>query len=169
MENFDFKNRFAENVFTDAEMRKRMPESAYAEYEEIIAKNIPLPLSLANEIAKVATISEKKNPAIDNTAKIAEVKKEIARLNTMFRKGRIEEEEYDKDYAALENDLKKLEAVEQPEARDLTALKKIIESDYRTLYAALDQAHKKAFWRSIIKEFTIGEDRKISPESIIFF
>lgn len=124
---------------------------------------------IANEIAKVKAISEKKSPALDNTAKIAEVKKEIARLNTMFRKGRIEEEEYDKDYAALENDLKKLEAVEQPEARDLTALKKIIESDYRTLYDALDQAHKKAFWRSIIKEFTIGEDRKINPESIIFF
>ena len=52
MENFDFKNRFAENVFTDEEMKKRMPASVYAEYEEIIAKNIPLPLSLANEIAK---------------------------------------------------------------------------------------------------------------------
>ena len=52
MENFDFKNRFAENVFTDAEMKKRMPASAYAEYEETVAKNSPLPLSLANEIAK---------------------------------------------------------------------------------------------------------------------
>ena len=50
MENFDFNTRFAENVFTDEEMKRRMPASAYAEYEEIIAKNIPLPLSLANEI-----------------------------------------------------------------------------------------------------------------------
>ena len=124
---------------------------------------------VTNEIAKVKAISEKKNQAIDNTDKIAAVKKEIARLNTMFRKGRIEEDEYDKDYAVLENELKMLEAVEQPEERDLTALKKLIESDYRTLYDALDQTHKKAFWRSIIKEFTIGADRKIDPESIIFF
>ena len=52
MENFDFKSRFAENVFTDGEMKKRMPGSAYAEYEDVVAKNKPLPLSLAHEIAK---------------------------------------------------------------------------------------------------------------------
>ena len=51
MENFDFKSRFAESVFTDGEMKKRMASSAYAEYEEIVAKNKPLPLSLAHEIA----------------------------------------------------------------------------------------------------------------------
>lgn len=32
MENFDFKSMFAEYVFTDAEMKKGMPEKAYAEY-----------------------------------------------------------------------------------------------------------------------------------------
>ena len=47
MENFDIKARFAEDVFTDAEMKKRMPTKAYAEYEDTIAKNKPLPLSLA--------------------------------------------------------------------------------------------------------------------------
>lgn len=52
MENFDFKSRFAENVFTDEEMKKRMPAKAYAEYEDTVAKNKPLPISLANEIAK---------------------------------------------------------------------------------------------------------------------
>ena len=52
MENFDFKSMFAEYVFTDAEMKRRMPEKAYAEYEDTVAKNKPLPLSLANEIAK---------------------------------------------------------------------------------------------------------------------
>lgn len=122
-----------------------------------------------NEIAKVQAISEKKRQDVDNTAKISEVKKEMTRLNTMFRKGRIEEDEYDKDYAVLENELKKLEAVERPEERDLSALKKLIESDYKTIYAALDKTHKRAFWRSIIKEFTIGADRKIDQESIIFF
>ena len=33
-------------------MKRRMPEKAYAEYEDTVAKNKPLPLSLANEIAK---------------------------------------------------------------------------------------------------------------------
>ena len=122
-----------------------------------------------NEIAKVKAITEKKRLDVDNTAKIEAVKKEMSRLNTMFRKGRIEEAEYDKDYAVQEKELKTLEAVGQPEERDLTALKKLMESDYRTIYDALDKTHKRAFWRKIIKEFTIGADRKIDPESIIFF
>ena len=35
---------------------------------------------------------------------LAAVKKEMARLNTMFRKNRIEEDEYDREYEVLEND-----------------------------------------------------------------
>lgn len=124
---------------------------------------------ITNEIVKVNAIKEKKSPVIDNTKKIAAIKKEISRLNTMYRKGRIEEEEYDADFAELDKALKALEAVEMPVERDLTALKKLVESDYRTIYNALDRPHKKAFWRKIIKEFAIGEDKKIIPESIIFF
>ena len=124
---------------------------------------------ITNEIVKVTSITEKKSQEIDNSKKIAEVKKEMARLNTMFRKGRIEEAEYDKDYAELDAELKTLKTAEKPEERDLTTLKQLLESDHRTIYEALDRQHKKAFWRTFIKEFTIGEDRQIIPESIIFF
>lgn len=124
---------------------------------------------IVDEIARVQTMSEKKSKEIDNTKKIEAVKKEIARLNTMFRKGRIEEEEYDKEYAILESEQKKLTATEKPEERDLSALKQVLESDWQTIYAELDKPHKKAFWRKIIKEFVVGEDKKIVPESIIFF
>lgn len=124
---------------------------------------------ITNEIVRVNSISEKKCQAIDNSNKIAAVKKEMDRLNTMFRKGRIEEDEYDKDYAVLEADMKKLEAVEKPEERDLTALKELLESDYRTIYEALDRPHRKAFWRKIIKEFVVDANKTIIPESIIFF
>lgn len=124
---------------------------------------------VTNEIARVKSINEKKNPVVDNTQKIENLKKEMNRLTIAFRKGRIEEDEYDRDYDALANDLKALEAVEQPEERDLTELKGLVESDYRTIYNALDRPHKKAFWRKIIKEFAVGEDRNIIPESIIFF
>lgn len=124
---------------------------------------------VANEIARVKTINEKQNPAVDNTQKIAALKKEMNRLTIAFRKGRIEEDEYDRDYDALEKDLKVLEAVEKPEERDMEKLQELVESDYRTIYNALDKPHKKAFWRNIIKEFAVGEDRNIIPESIIFF
>lgn len=124
---------------------------------------------IKNEIVRVKTIKEKKSPAIDHTKKITELKKEIQRLNTMYRKGRIEDEEYDRDYAELEKELKKLESVEAPEEKDLTALVKILESDYRTMYEALDKPHRKAFWRKLIQEFTVDETKTIRPESIIFF
>lgn len=124
---------------------------------------------IQNEIIRVKTIKEKKSPAVDHTKKIAELKKEKERLNTMFRKGRIEEDEYDADFAALEKELKKLESVEVPEEKDLTALVKLMESDYRTMYEVLDKPHRKAFWRKIIQEFTVDETKTIRPESIIFF
>jgi DNA invertase Pin-like site-specific DNA recombinase len=125
---------------------------------------------VANEIVRVQAISEKAKPEIiDNTKKIEELKKEMARLNKMFRKGNIEEDEYDKEIADIKSKLKKLEAIEQPQERDLTALKQLVESDYRTIYEALDRPHRKAFWRKIIKQFSINEQRKIDPDSIIFF
>ena len=125
---------------------------------------------VANEVIKVKDISEKSRPSVDNTKKIEALKKEMARLNKMYRKGNIEEDEYDKDIADVKKKLKKLEAaMEQPPERDLSALKQLAESDYRTIYESLDRPHRKAFWRNIIKQFSLTEDRKIDPESIIFF
>lgn len=124
---------------------------------------------IEREIVKVESIAEKKSPAIDNSKKIEAVKKEMKRLTTAYRKGRVDEDEYDRDYEALEKELDKLEAVDKPEERDLTALKDLVESDYRTIYEALDRPHRKAFWRNTIKEFALDEDKQIIPESIIFF
>jgi DNA invertase Pin-like site-specific DNA recombinase len=123
-----------------------------------------------NEFVKVQSISEKKKPEVDNTAKIEAIKNEMERLNKMFRKGNIEEDEYDKEFAILKKNKKKLEAaMEKEPERDLSALKELVESDWRTIYEALDKPHRKAFWRNIIKEFTVDEDKLVVPESIIFF
>ena len=125
---------------------------------------------IKNEIIKVESIDETKKPVNDNTKRIESLKKELNRLNTMFRKGRIEEEEYDSEYAALESELKKLEAQdEKPVERDLEMLKGLLEMDYKKLYAELDAEHRKAFWRKLIKEFSVGDGRKIDPDSIVFF
>ena len=125
---------------------------------------------ITDEILRVTEIKEKKQPKIDNTKKIDDIKKEIARLNNMYRKGRIEDDEYDKEYSILEKELKHLQSLEQPqEEKDLTALKELLESDFRTLYEALDKPHRKAFWRKIIKEFSVDENKQIVPESIVFF
>lgn len=123
---------------------------------------------IVNEVIRVESIEEDQ-PKNRNAEKAAKLKAEMDRLNMMFRKGRIAEEEYDTDYLKLEKQLKKLDIEEAPPKRDLDALKGILESDYRTIYSHLTKENKKAFWRNTIREFTIDEHKKIIPESIIFF
>lgn len=123
---------------------------------------------IGNEVIRVQSI-EDATPVNKNAMKIKKIKAEIERLNLMFRKGRIEEEEYDTEYLKLEKSLKAIDTEEPPPARDLDALKGILETDYRGLYQQLTKENKKAFWRRIIKEFAMDEHKKIVPESIIFF
>lgn len=117
----------------------------------------------------VDSISEKAMPKSDNAKRIEQLKKEMDRLNMMFRKGRIEEAEYDTEYMKLDNELKEIDVEEKPEVKDLDALKALLETDYKSMYAKLDREHKKAFWRNLIKEFIVDTNRTIIPGSIEFF
>lgn len=123
---------------------------------------------IGNEIIRVESIEEDR-PKNRNAEKVAKLKAELDRLNMMFRKGRIPEEEYDCEYMKIEKQIKKLDVVEVPPKKDLDALKGILESDYKTIYSNLTKENKKAFWRNTIKEFAIDEHKRIIPESIIFF
>jgi hypothetical protein len=123
---------------------------------------------IGNEIIKVESIEEDR-PKNRNAEKVAKLKAELDRLNMMFRKGRIPEEEYDCEYMKIEKQIKKLDVEEVPPKKDLDALKGILESDYKTIYSHLTKENKKAFWRNTIKEFAIDEHKRIIPESIIFF
>lgn len=123
---------------------------------------------IGNAILRIENIEENQ-PQNNNAAKIEKIKAEMDRLNMMFRKGRISEEEYDTDYFKLEKKLGSIKVEEAPPKRDLDALKGLLETDYRGLYQLLTKENKKAFWRRTIKEFTFDENKKIIPESIIFF
>lgn len=123
---------------------------------------------ITNEVVRVETIEEDR-PNNTNAIKAQTLKTEMERLNMMFRKGRIEEAEYDSEYYKLEKKLQSLDITEEPPKRDLDALKGLLETDFRGLYAQLTKENKKAFWRSIIKEFAIDEDKNLVPESIVFF
>ncbi len=124
---------------------------------------------ITNEVVRVESVEENQ-PININAAKVEKIKAEIERLNMMFRKGRIEEEEYDAEYFKLEKSLKRIDVVEAaPPKRDLDAIKGILETDYRGIYEKLTKENQKAFWRSFIREFAIDENKKIVPESIIFF
>jgi DNA invertase Pin-like site-specific DNA recombinase len=123
---------------------------------------------IENEVIRVENI-EDIQPKNNDAEKANKIKAEMERLNMMFRKGRILEEEYDTEYLKLDKKLKALDIEEKPQERDLDAIKGLLETDYRGLYNQLTKENKKAFWRRIIKEFTLDENKKIVPDSIIFF
>lgn len=124
---------------------------------------------ILNSVAKVSNIKDAL-PSNNNEIQIREIQDEMGKLNIMFRKNRISEEEYDTDYFKLEKKLEELTAGhEEPRKIDTEHLKELIGSNWREIYNNLDREHKRSFWHGIIKEFTVGEDRKIIPDSIIFF
>ena len=83
------------------------------------------------------------------------IKAEISRLNKMYEKGRIDEDEYDRKYEALE---KKLAIQEEPQ-KDYTELKELLNADFKTLYKTFDNREKQMFWRSIIDTIELKGDQ----------
>lgn len=101
----------------------------------------------------------------DNTKKLAALKEELKRTNLLFTKGRLEEEEYDKEYARLEKEIKKLE--EEPTKKDITVLKDLSSMDWQTMYKELTDENKQAFWRSIIDRIELDPQNYKKGEEYI--
>lgn len=89
----------------------------------------------------------------DNTKEIAKLKEELRRLTISFNKGRMEEDEYDKEYIRTENKLRKLE--KEPQKKDVTHLLDLKRIDWRTMYNELTKENKQAFWRQLIDKIVI--------------
>ncbi len=94
-------------------------------------------------------------PKID----IREIKDEMNRLNKQWRKGRIEEDEYDFEYDRLENKLKKIEE-ELPKERDLTPLYDFMNSGWKNIYDTLDVVERRSLWRSVIDYIEVDLETK---------
>lgn len=102
------------------------------------------------------------------TDKIKELKAEMERTTKAYRKGRITEAEYDRDYEELEARLQELEAHLEPVVeRDLTQYEELLKSDWRDLYNALTKENKRAFWRKYIKQIHVGDNSTV--KRVIFF
>lgn len=71
------------------------------------------------------------------------------RLNTMFLKGRISEEYYDKRYAELTEKINQSNVIE---IADYSEIHKKFSGDWVEVYQSLYNRHRQAFWKGIIKE-----------------
>ena len=90
--------------------------------------------------------------------KKAEIESEISRLNYAWQKGRLQPEEYDKQYELLTSKLENLTSVSDSEYNNVIRLdqaRAALSGNWKEIYAGLDDAHKQTFWISIIREIEL--------------
>lgn len=93
--------------------------------------------------------------AIDPTPRI---RSEMDRLNNIYMKGRISEEDYDRQYEELEKRLKAEQQKYTETVEDYGHIIKAFSGNWLDIYQALDPEHKNAFWKKVIKEIVLSKD-----------
>lgn len=131
--------------------------------EKFLLKNLDKLLN--EEIARVELAQ--RAPKAKPKTNIRALKERLRRLNITYMAGNKTDEEYLQEDAEIKALIKKAEEEIPPEAnRDLTPLKELLETDFRSLYKTFPPEKKRSFWRSIIKEIKLDGN---SPCNVIFF
>ena len=140
------------------EFNKNFSENAF---ERMMLENIEKYLEDAKlRTAQVAIADTGKIPKHD----IEEIHEQIDRLNYSWQTGKIRKvETYERDYAEL---MQKLEAAEAErgnvEIEDFTHIEAVLNDGWEAIYNNLDDAHKRAFWRSFIKSIEVDWNKDIT-------
>ena len=99
---------------------------------------------------------------------VKSLKTERDRLNRMYRKGGIDDDEYDKEIDMLNERIKGAEsALAPPKERDLSRYEQLLKSDWKELYNTLTKENKRSFWHKYIKAIVLDANGKLSD--IAFF
>ena len=120
---------------------------------------------IENEIARVEI--EKKKPKPKPKVNVKKLKEQLRRLEVVYMAGNKSDEEYISESNEIKALIKKAEAehADTEEEHDLTYLKELLETDFRSIYQTLNSEERRRFWRSIIKEIHIEGNR---PKSVDF-
>lgn len=105
---------------------------------------------------------------VDNRARKAKIQKKIDRLKELYLNELITLDEYKVDRAQFEAQLESMPDTETPQ-QDLSALKKLLDTNFEDLYQSLENTEKRAFWRSIIKEVRISKSNNRKRNYTIIF
>lgn len=127
-------------------------------HEATLEKQLIKNIGALIEEAKVRCV-EVKDSGEDKISKydITEINAEIERLNYSWKKGRIKSvEQYDKEYDEL---IEKLEIAQNEQSevnvKDFEKIEAVLHQGWEEIYKALDDEHKKAFWRNIISSIEV--------------
>lgn len=116
---------------------------------------------LKGEIARVEVERAKPKKKPKNNAQ--SLKEQHRRLTVAYMAGNISDDEYLKEDAELKKLIAAAEAQKEddPAERDLSGIKELLETDFRSIYKSLSEEDKRRFWRGIIKEIRVeGKEAK---------
>lgn len=134
--------------------------------EKHLIENLDLYVDAYISEIGVEDAREKKDDCVKK--KLTELRGQLQRVNRMYKLGKIDDAEYDKDSDDLEEQIRDLENHLEPlTERDLTEYEELLKSDWKTLYNALNKENKRAFWRKYVKQILLNEDGTVNR--VIFF
>jgi len=101
-------------------------------------------------------------PVINISAKRKQIEDKMERLKDLYLNGLITLDEYKIDRAKYVEQLESLPKNELP-AKDVTQLKRLLDSNIEEIYNSFDFEDRAEFWRSILQEIIFYSDRTIMP------
>lgn len=110
-----------------------------------------------NDVSLSYKAKEERKKVIDNTAKYQQ---ELDRLNTMFLKGRIDENYYDTEYLRLTDLIVQNKALTQAQSYNIVQ-QEVFTDNWKEIYQEMDKLHKKLFWREVIKQIIVDENMHV--------
>lgn len=134
------------------------------DFNKVVSEKTFEKMMLANierylEEAKIRTATVSDSDSV-NLAQydIETIHEEIDRLNYSWQTGKIRKvEQYEKQYAELMDKLEKAEAEHGSIViKDFSKIEAILQEGWREIYNNLDEAHRRAFWRSFIQSIEIN-------------
>lgn len=122
---------------------------------------------MRDTIAKVEIEANEPKNKSGVERQIKNLKEQLRRLNVVYMAGNKSDEDYFKEDAELKLAISKAEKeFENNRPRNVDHLKKLLETDFRTMYAGLDEEEKQEFWLDLLKEIKL--DGK-TVEGVVFF
>jgi hypothetical protein len=121
---------------------------------------------MKDDIAHVEYVKANPKPKQTEKAKlVATLKERMRRLDVVYMAGNKSDEDYLKEQKEIKLALHKAEAdliCEQGIDRDVTNLKELLQTDFKSLYKTLDDEEKRRFWRELIQEIKVEGNTVVS-------
>lgn len=115
---------------------------------------------LSNKILDYKVEQKKEKPKDDVQHRISKVKTDMTKLKNLYMKDIILEEEYEKDYTVLKEQLDSLltKVTEPPKEFNESYYQKFLSHSFEEMYHTLNDLEKRRLWLSIIDTIHFGRD-----------